>query len=153
MERGSLFFFLFCQSFLSAWGHGLQAPLKHFCPSPLLVRCLFTAPRSLPGMGVEMSLQLCQLTWVVFGKGLHQSCRSFIWAPLCENDCGTRFLFSSFGTSRDGTWQWTHFQHAVAVRSAWETSAVVIKVVEHFADHILHNAFASCQMQRIDIPR
>lgn len=51
-RRGS-FFFCFCQSLLSAWGHGLQAPFTHFCSSPLSISSLppYAASRSRPHMG------------------------------------------------------------------------------------------------------
>lgn len=97
--------FLFCQSLLSAWWHGLQAPFNHVCPFPLLIPSLlpYTAPRSRSCLEAQTLLQLCQLTWVLFENGSHRRCRIFIWAPLLENYSGTRFLFSSFGTSRDDT--------------------------------------------------
>lgn len=51
-EKGKLFF-CFCQSLLSAWGHGLQAPFNHFCSSPLSISSLppYAASRSRPSMG------------------------------------------------------------------------------------------------------
>lgn len=62
-------------------------------------------------------------------------------------------LLFFFGTLGDDIWQSMDFQHVGDLLLRPETTTVVIKVVKHFADHILHGAFASCQIQRIDSRR